>query len=135
MAAWPAARLVAEPIFGWIADRTARKPIMVASLLAQRGRDPPAAPGQRAPAPFVVLRALAGLATAAYDPAARGYLVDATPRERQGEAFGLYGAAQMGGLLFGPALGAVFASLVGNERGRLRPGLGRLRASPGSSWP
>ena len=33
IAAWPAARLVAEPIFGWIADRTARKPLMVAALL------------------------------------------------------------------------------------------------------
>ena len=30
-------------------------------------------------------------------PAARGYLTDATPPERRGEAFGLYGAVQMGG--------------------------------------
>ena len=40
-----------------------------------------------------------GSATAIYDPAARGYLTDATPPERRGEAFGLYGACQMGGLL------------------------------------
>jgi MFS family permease len=115
VAAWPAARLVAEPVFGWIADRTARKPIMVASLLVNAVVIPLPLLVSGAGA-FVVLRALAGLATAAYDPAARGYLVDATPRERQGEAFGLYGAAQMGGLLFGPALGALFAALVGNEQ-------------------
>ena len=34
IAAWPAARLVSEPIFGWIADRTARVPLMVIGLIA-----------------------------------------------------------------------------------------------------
>ena len=34
IAAWPAARLVSEPIFGWLADRTARVPLMVIGLLA-----------------------------------------------------------------------------------------------------
>jgi len=62
---------------------------------------------------FVVLRAATGLATAIYDPAARGYLTDATPPERRGEAFGLYGAAQMGGLLLGPAIGAFGADRFG----------------------
>ena len=62
---------------------------------------------------FVLLRAGAGLATALYDPAARGYLTDATPPERRGEAFGLYGAVQMGGLLVGPAIGALGAERFG----------------------
>ena len=57
------------------------------------------------PLAFIVLRAGAGLGAAIYDPAARGYLTDATPPERRGEAFGLYGAAQMGGLLLGPTIG------------------------------
>jgi MFS family permease len=65
------------------------------------------------PLAFLVLRAGAGLATAAYDPAARGYLTDATPPERRGEAFGLYSAAQMGGLLLGPAIGALGAARFG----------------------
>ena len=34
IAAWPAARLVGEPIFGWLADRTARVPLMVVGLVA-----------------------------------------------------------------------------------------------------
>src|SRR6187399_1821339 len=34
IAAWPAARLVGEPIFGWLADRTARVPLMVIGLVA-----------------------------------------------------------------------------------------------------
>jgi MFS family permease len=112
IAAWPAARLVGEPIFGWLADRTARIPLMVVGLvlagvftimhLAVAG-----------PLAFVVMRALVGLSTAIYDPAARGYLTDATPPEHRGEAFGLYGAAQMGGLLFGPAIGALGADRLG----------------------
>lgn len=112
VAAWPASRLVGEPIFGWIADRTSRVPLMVAGnigagiflflplLFVGVG-------------PFVVLRALAGLSTALYDPAARGYIADTTPADRRGEAFGLYGAAQMGGLLLGPAIGGLGASVFG----------------------
>jgi MFS family permease len=114
IAAWPAARLVAEPVFGWIADRTARKPLMVGALLVNAVMLPSPLFVSGALA-FVALRALAGLAAAAYDPAARGFLVDATPADRQGEAFGFYGAAQMAGLLFGPAIGAVGASIVGDE--------------------
>jgi MFS family permease len=112
IAAWPIARLVSEPIFGWLADRTARVPLMVIGLLATGvfGALPLVLTG---PLAFVILRAGAGLGAAIYDPAARGYLTDATPPERRGEAFGLYGAAQMGGLLLGPAIGAFGASALG----------------------
>jgi MFS family permease len=112
IAAWPAARLVSEPIFGWIADRTARVPLMVVGLIATGvfGALPLVLTG---PAAFIALRALSGLGAAMYDPAARGFLTDATPPERRGEAFGLYGAAQMGGLLLGPAIGAFGAGAFG----------------------
>lgn len=112
VAAWPAARLVGEPIFGWVADRTRRVPLMVAGNV---GAGiflflPLVLVGA---APFVILRALAGLATSIYDPAARGYITDATPADRRGEAFGMYGAAQMGGLLLGPAIGGVGSAVFG----------------------
>ncbi len=112
IAAWPAARLVSEPIFGWLADRTRRVPLMVIGLVASGvfGALPLVVTG---PLAFVVLRAGAGIGAAIYDPAARGFLTDATPPERRGEAFGLYGAAQMGGLLLGPSLGAFGANLFG----------------------
>jgi MFS family permease len=112
IAAWPAARLVGEPVFGWLADRTPRVPLMVAGLLLAGVFTmlPLALTG---PIAFIVLRAATGLATAIYDPAARGYLTDATPPDRRGEAFGLYGAAQMGGLLLGPAIGAIGADRFG----------------------
>ena len=112
VAAWPAARLVGEPIFGWVADRTRRVPLMVAGNV---GAGiflflPLVFVGA---APFVLLRALAGLATSIYDPAARGYITDATPADRRGEAFGMYGAAQMGGLLLGPAIGGLGSAFFG----------------------
>ncbi len=112
IAAWPAARLIGEPIFGWLADRTARVPLMVAGLVLAGVFTvlPLVVTG---PVAFIVLRAAVGLATAIYDPAARGYLTDATPPDRRGEAFGLYGAAQMGGLLLGPAIGAIGADRLG----------------------
>lgn len=112
IAAWPATRLVVEPLFGYLADRWARVPLMVAGLLIAA-----AATGLMAVldgiAAFVVLRALSGLGTAMYDPAARGYLTDATPPERRGEVFGLYNASQMGGILLGPAIGGVGAAWFG----------------------
>jgi MFS family permease len=112
VAAWPAARLIGEPVFGWIADRTERIPLMIAGLVLAGifTMLPLVITG---PVAFFVLRAIVGLATAIYDPAARGYLTDATPPERRGEAFGMYGAAQMGGLLLGPAIGAVGADRLG----------------------
>jgi len=114
IAAWPAARLVGEPVFGWLADRTARVPLMVVGLVAT-GVFSALPLVLTTPLAFVVLRAAAGLATAVYDPAARGYLTDATEPSRRGEAFGLYGASQMGGLLFGPAIGAFGAQLFGGH--------------------
>jgi DHA1 family multidrug resistance protein-like MFS transporter len=105
IAAWPLARLVTEPIFGWLADRTARTPLMVIGLVLTglAGALPLVWTGAIA---FIILRAASGIGAAIYDPAARGFLTDATPSERRGEAFGLYGAAQMGGLLLGPSIGA-----------------------------
>jgi len=112
VAAWPAARLVGEPVFGWIADRTRRVPLMVAgNVLSGIFLFLPIV--LVGIALFTILRALAGLSTAMYDPAARGYITDATPEDRRGEAFGLYGAAQMGGLLLGPAIGGLGAAIFG----------------------
>ena len=128
IAAWPIARLIGEPIFGWLADRTARIPLMVVGLVLAGVFTalPLAVTG---PVAFIVLRAAVGLATAIYDPAARGYLTDATPPERRGEAFGLYGAAQMGGLL---ARAGDRGDRSGPSRGhRLRLHLQRRGRRPG----
>ncbi len=111
-AAWPAARLVGEPVFGWLADRRSRRTLMIVGLVSA-GVFTALPLFVSGPAAFFVLRALTGLSTAVYDPAARGHITDSTPADRRGEAFGLYSAAGMGGLIFGPALGAAAAGLLG----------------------
>lgn len=112
VAAWPAARLIGEPGFGRLADRVSRRTMMVMALIvsAVAVTAPLAVTGA---IPFIVLRAIGGLGAAAYDPAARGYLIDTNPPERQGETFGLYSAAQMGGFMVGPAIGGLAAAITG----------------------
>jgi MFS family permease len=112
VAAWPAARLLGEPLLGWLADRGDKRAMMLAGLVATAVIVPMPLVLTGAPA-FLLARALAGLATAAYDPAARAYILDATPPAERGAAFGLYSSAQMGGLLLGPAFGGLGAALGG----------------------
>ncbi len=112
VAAWPAARLLGEPLFGWLGDRGDKRVLMLGGLLATAVVVPLPLVFTGAPA-FFLARALAGLSTAAYDPAARAYILDATPPEERGAAFGLYSSAQMGGLLLGPAFGGIGAALGG----------------------
>jgi DHA1 family multidrug resistance protein-like MFS transporter len=112
VAAWPAALFLSGPVFGLVADRTARLPLMVGGLLVTSvvAALPLIFTGAGA---FIVLRAVAGMAAGAYDPAARGFLLESTPRERHGEVFGIYSSAQMGGTLIGPAIGGLGAALFG----------------------
>jgi MFS family permease len=112
VAAWPAARLLGEPIFGALADRGDKRVLMLVGIIATAVVVPMPLFLTGAPA-FLLARGLAGLATAAYDPAARAYILDATPPEERGAAFGLYSSAQMGGLLLGPAFGGIGAALGG----------------------
>ena len=64
-------------------------------------------------AAFVALRFLSGVATAVYDPAARGMVVEATDADERGEAFGFYGAFEIGGFAVGPAIGGIGARIIG----------------------
>src|SRR5688572_32052515 len=60
-----------------------------------------------------MLRFVAGAATGLYDPAARGMIVEATDEDERGEAFGFYGAFQIGGFAVGPVIGAFGTALFG----------------------
>lgn len=111
-AAWSIAKLITEPLFGYLADRTSRKPFLIggAVVLAVVTVLPV---WFNTAVELFVLRFIAGAATGAYDPAARGLIVDGTAEGQRGEAFGIYAAFQMGGFVLGPVVGAFGAALGG----------------------
>jgi MFS family permease len=111
-ASWSIAKLIAEPIFGALADRTSRKPFLIggAIVLAVVTVLPV---WFHTAVELFVLRFIAGAAAGAYDPAARGLIVDTTLEGERGEAFGIYSAFQMGGFVLGPVIGAFGAALFG----------------------
>ncbi len=111
-AAWSIAKLVAEPVFGYLADRTSRKPFLIGGAIVLGIATMLPVVFTSAAAMFV-LRFIAGAAAGAYDPAARGVIVDSTPEGERGEAFGIYAAFQMGGFVLGPVIGAFGAALGG----------------------
>ena len=94
---------------GWLADRWGRKQVMLVGLIAQAVisalyivvADPVA---------FVVLRFIEGIGTAALLPAARALIIDTVPSEKQGEAYGIFGAFFNAGFLLGPGLGGFLAA-------------------------
>jgi DHA1 family multidrug resistance protein-like MFS transporter len=112
-AAWPLAKLFAEPIFGAVADRTGRHRVLMVTGMVLMGIFMIVPLFFTSAAALFVSRFLAGGATGMYDPAARGLIVDRTPEEKRGEAFGLYTAFQMGGFVVGPVIGAIGAAAGG----------------------
>ena len=62
---------------------------------------------------FIAVRALEGIGTAAFTPAARAYISDVVPPAKRGEAFGLFGASVSGGFLLGPAAGGFIGAAWG----------------------
>lgn len=100
---------VAQYPAGWLADRVGRKLLMVLGLIAQAAlsllyllvTDPTL---------FVALRVVEGIAAAAVLPSARALVADAVPAEKQGAAFGIFGAFFNAGFLFGPAIGGLLAA-------------------------
>lgn len=110
IAGWPIGKLVFEPIGGWWADRHPRKPQLVVGM-ALIGITSVALLFFTSAAALFLLRFAAGAAAGVYDSAARGTIVDATDEDERGEAFGFYGAFQMGGFVIGPAIGAFAAEM------------------------
>ncbi len=94
---------------GWLADQFGRKRMMVIGLAAQSMlsvlylviTDP---------VTFVILRFFEGIVAASVLPSARALVAETIAPERQGEAYGIFGAFLNAGFLFGPALGGLFAS-------------------------
>src|SRR5207244_13271040 len=93
---------------GALTDRVGRAPRMIAGLVVA------AAPIAPFALPLSIgwligLRFIQGLGAAAFRPGARAAVADLVPEGERGVAYGWLSGADMGGLIFGPALGGVLA--------------------------
>ncbi len=94
--------------FGWASDHFGRRQVIILGLVV-RTIMPLLYVGVHEPWLFIALRFVDGIGAAAIIPAARAYLMDITPEDRRGEAFGLLGTVSNAGLLLGPAIGGFLA--------------------------
>ena len=106
--------LFSSPL-GWASDTFGRKPIMVfgvtlvaiAMVLFTTTSNPYW---------FILFRLLEGIGTAAVGPAGQAFVADITDDKDRSKAYGILTSAQFGGLIIGPALGAVLLELAGGGR-------------------
>lgn len=103
-------KMPATPVWGVLADRSGRKPMLVRALAAV-GVFTSAVAFARTPLQFAVLRLLKGVFSGV-QAAASAVVATETPRARLAWALGIVGAAQAIALAAGPFLGGVLATFL-----------------------
>lgn len=100
-----------SPVWGALADRVGRKPMMLRSAIGM-GITVGLMGFARNPWQLLGLRLLQGV-TAGLIPAATAYMASITPRERSGHALGILATGNMAGSVLGPLVGGLLAKLIG----------------------
>jgi MFS family permease len=102
------AQFIGQYPAGRLSDRFGRAPLMIGGLvvagLAIAAFALPLSIGW-----LIALRFIQGLGAAAFRPGSRAVVADLVPEGERGIAYGWLSGADMGGLIFGPALGGVLA--------------------------
>jgi MFS family permease len=102
------AQFIAQYPAGRLSDRVGRAPLMIGGLVVAAAAIAafalPLSIGW-----LIGLRFIQGLGAAAFRPGARAAVADLVPEGERGIAYGWLSGADMGGLIFGPALGGVLA--------------------------
>jgi len=102
------AQFIAQYPAGRLSDRFGRAPLMIGGLVVAAA----AIAAFALPlsiAWLIGLRFIQGLGAAAFRPGARAVVADLVPEGERGIAYGWLSGADMGGLIFGPALGGLLA--------------------------
>jgi len=102
------AQFIAQYPAGRLSDRVGRAPLMIGGLVLAAAAIAafalPLSIGW-----LIGLRFIQGLGAAAFRPGARAAVADLVPEGERGIAYGWLSGADMGGLIFGPALGGILA--------------------------
>jgi MFS family permease len=105
------AQFIGQYPAGRLSDRFGRAPLMIGGLvvagLAIAAFALPLSIGW-----LIALRFIQGLGAAAFRPGSRAVVADLVAEGERGIAYGWLSGADMGGLIFGPALGGILAVLL-----------------------
>ncbi len=105
---------VGKTLWGSVADRIGRRPMIVAGLLLS-SLAPLLMSVLRVPLLFVPLRLIDGGGSAALWPAASAIIADKSPLERRATAMGALNMFFLAGLALGPELGLYVSGLTGSH--------------------
>ena len=112
LASFAVARIIFQVPFGAISDRIGRKFLIVSALFAYSGIIVLYALSSNT-YEFLVFRFLQGTASAAVSSSAMPLIIDSSPPQIRASSIGLYQTAVNVGLISGPVIGGVLASLYG----------------------
>jgi DHA1 family multidrug resistance protein-like MFS transporter len=110
VAAFALVETLLKAVWGSVADRVGRRPLIVAGLLLSSVA-PLLMSVLRNPVLFVPLRLVDGAGSSALWPAASAIMADRTPRDQRATAMGTLNLFFLSGLAFGPALGLFVVGL------------------------
>ncbi len=112
-AVYPAVWGVGQIVTGWASDRTGRKPLIVAGMLAQAGALVVLVAGDAMLEPSLAAAALLGLGTALVYPTLLAAVSDAVEPVERAQAVGVYRFWRDLGLVGGALLAGAVADIVG----------------------
>lgn len=106
---------LAKTVWGSIADRVGRRPLIIAGLLLSSVA-PMLMSMLRLPVLFVPLRLVDGTGSSALWPASAAAIADTSPVEQRATAMGTLNSFFLAGLALGPALGLLVVGFTGSYR-------------------
>lgn len=98
------ATAIITPLTGWLADRIGRRRLYLIAVGAFTIASMACGLAQSLPE-MVVFRVLQGACGAVIAPLSQAFILDAWPREKQGQALALFGVGIMVGPILGPVIG------------------------------